>query len=554
MISQQQETQRAEQMVERFVRRFQPSYKVLACHAALPLVLTPELLNFLRVQFLRGEVPWVAEVDLLLSDLCRQVEYELYAMDTAVRAYLLEEMNRELGSERMKEVARLLISYVKHIYQNNPYISPKELQAQQWAAMVYIEPETAAREIAQDFQSTAIGRSLVNRAEIARLAKITQELAPQLNSYAQLVRYAQLVSQVLIDASGVEESALRRSYFVAGVELSLPEELIPQIPEIIAVDSISQSGLQQVKTEGDLPPWDITEESASINLQNFIFETATTQSKKSDIGKGTEIIIHRQQQENRYFIEDLGNGITLEMVYIPGDTFTMGAPQTEKRSKNSERPQHQVSFPTFFMSKYPITQAQWQAVANLPQIERELKPQPSHFKGDNRPIEQISWYDAVEFCARLSNRTGKEYHLPSEAEWEYACRAGTTTPFHFGETITGDLANYDASMIFADELKGELRQETTPVGQFPPNAFGLYDMHGNVWEWCLDNWHDNYEGATTDGSAWIEADENENNHRVLRGGSWYSLPSDCRSANRYRYDSNLDNYNIGLRVVCGIMI
>ena len=516
--------------------------------------MTPELLNFLRVQILRGEVHWVAEVDLLLSDLCRQIGYELYAMDTAVRAYLLEEMKREFGDERMKEVARLLISYVKHIYQNNSYISPKELQAQQWAAMVYIEPETAAREIAQDFQSTAIGRSLINRAEIARLAKITQELAPQLNSYVELVRYAELVSQVLTDARGVEESELYRSYIVGGVELSLPEELIPQIPEAVTVDSISQSELQQSQIQVEIPSWDTNQESASINLQNFIFESATTQPKKSDSGKGTEIIIIRQQQENRYFIEDLGDSITLEMVYILGDTFTMGAPETEKRSKNSERPQHQVSFPTFFISKYPVTQAQWQAVANLPQIERELKSQPSHFKADNRPVEQISWYDAVEFCARLSNHTGREYRLPSEAEWEYACRAGTTTPFHFGNNITGDLANYDATMIFANEFKGELREETTPVGQFPPNSFGLYDMHGNVWEWCLDNWHDSYQGATTDGSAWIEADDNENNHRVLRGGSWYSLPSDCRSANRYSYDSNLDNYNIGLRVVCDVAI
>ena len=160
----------------------------------------------------------------------------------------------------------------------------------------------------------------------------------------------------------------------------------------------------------------------------------------------------------------------------------------------------------------------------------------------------------MEYCKKLSQKTRRTYRLPSEAEWEYACRAGTTTPFHFGNNITGDLANYDASMIFANEFKGELREETTPVGQFPPNSFGLYDMHGNVWEWCLDNWHDSYQGATTDGSAWIEADDNENNHRVLRGGSWYSLPSDCRSANRYSYDSNLDNYNIGLRVVCDVAI
>ena len=570
MISQQQETQRAEQIVERFVRRFQPSYKLLACHAALPLVLTPELLNFLRVQFLRGEVPWVAEVDLLLSDLCRQVGYELYAMDTAVRAYLIEEMKREFGDERMKEVARLLISYVKYIYQNNPYISPKELQAQQWAAMVYIEPETAAREIAQDFQSTAIGRSLVNRAEIARLAKITQELAPQLNSYAQLVRYAQLVSQVLIDASGVEESELRRSYFVAGVELSVPEELMP--PKILTADSSNSiRGFPPLQTFQFRTPTifleEETEKSAGVNLQLFTFEVATIELRKTGVfqrktfRRETELIIHRQQQQNQYFIEDLGNGILLEMVKIPGGTFTMGAPKDEKGRGDRETPQHRVNVPPFFIGKYPVTQAQWKAVAALPEINHDLKPEPSKFKGVNLPVEQVSWYDTIEFSARLSNYTGREYRLPSEAEWEYACRAGTITPFHFGETITSELANYRARQTYASEPKGEYREQTTTIGEFPPNAFGLYDMHGNVWEWCFDDWHSNYEGAPTDGSPWFDEKNNNLYHKklssisVLRGGSWFTSPERCRSAYRYvgRWSirHHIDSYS-GFRVVCGV--
>ena len=160
----------------------------------------------------------------------------------------------------------------------------------------------------------------------------------------------------------------------------------------------------------------------------------------------------------------------------------------------------------------------------------------------------MSWHDAVEFCARLSKHTGKQYRLPSEAEWEYACRAGTTTPFYFGETITGKLANYRATQTYAEELKGEYRQQTTPVGQFPPNAFGLYDMHGNVWESCLDNWHDNYDGAPTDGSAWVD---NDNLYQIMRGGSWLNYPANCRSA--YRNDASarvtyLDP--VGFRVVC----
>lgn len=570
MISQQQETQRAEQMVERFVRRFQPSYKLLACHAALPLVLTPELLNFLRVQFLRGEVPWVAEVDLLLSDLCRQVGYELYAMDTAVRAYLLEEMKREFGDERMKEVARLLISYVKHIYQNNSYISPKELQAQQWAAMVYIEPETAAREIAQDFQSTAIGRSLVNRAEIARLAKITEELAPELNSYAQLVRYAQLVGQVLTDASGVEESELRRSYYVAGVELCLPEELIP--PKILTADLGLQSTLT-IDSPDSIPGFpplqtfqfktpkisfeEETKTPVGVKPQSFTFELITVELKKTGLfRRTTELTYHKKQQHNLYFIEDLGNGIELEMVQIPSGTFVMGAPENEKGSSDSERPQHTVKVPNFLMSRYLVTQRQWRLIAILlPKVNRNLEPEPSYFKRDALPVEKISWYDAVEFCARLSNYTGREYRLPSEAEWEYACRAGTNTPFHFGETITSELANYRAIETYASQSKGIYRKRTTSVGKFHANAFGLHDMHGNVWEWCLDDLHDNYKNAPTDGSTWFNDDNNlfqKSDRAVLRGGSWDFNPAYCRSAyrnNLYEAERNLTHNSVGFRIV-----
>ncbi|MFN6211932.1 MAG: formylglycine-generating enzyme family protein [Microcystis sp.] len=202
------------------------------------------------------------------------------------------------------------------------------------------------------------------------------------------------------------------------------------------------------------------------------------------------------------------------------------------------------------MGKYPITQAQWKAVASLPKIERDLSLNPSNFSGNNRPVEKVSWYDAVEFCQRLSKATGRDYRLPSEAQWEYACRGGTTTPFYFGETITPDLANYDGNYIYAQGPKGIYRQETTPVGKFPPNAFGLYDMHGNVQEWCADAWHNNYKDAPTDGSVWIE----NGNHSPLRGGSWDLSPSYCRSASRIYYSFGRDRdhgSSNGFRVVCG---
>ena len=252
-------------------------------------------------------------------------------------------------------------------------------------------------------------------------------------------------------------------------------------------------------------------------------------------------IIQRQQRIARYFIEDLGNGINLEMAAIPGGTFMMGSPKNEEGRIIHESPQHQVTVPSFFMGKYPVTQAQYQAI---------MGTNPSCFKGSNRPVEKVRWYNAVAFCKRLSQKTGKTYRLPSEAEWEYACRAGTTTPFHFGETITTDLAKYDGNYTYGGGIKGVYRKETTEVGSFGvANNFGLYDMHGNVWEWCQDSWHSNYEGAPTDGNAWLD-NEKDNNGRLLRGGSWYYSPEVCRSACRNYYFLDSGSDFIGFRVVC----
>ncbi|MDE5099131.1 MAG: formylglycine-generating enzyme family protein, partial [Trichodesmium sp. St16_bin4-tuft] len=169
-----------------------------------------------------------------------------------------------------------------------------------------------------------------------------------------------------------------------------------------------------------------------------------------------------------------------------------------------------------------------------------------------RPVEQVNWNQAVEFCKRLSKLTGRKYRLPSEAEWEYACRAGTSTPFYFGETITPELANYHGNYTYGKGPKGENRGQTTPVGKFPPNAFGLYDMHGNVYEWCADDWYDNYVGAPRDGSAWINSNKNSNtkSRKVVRGGSWDFYPRRCRSANRLNSLSvETDFFNIGFRLV-----
>jgi formylglycine-generating enzyme required for sulfatase activity len=247
--------------------------------------------------------------------------------------------------------------------------------------------------------------------------------------------------------------------------------------------------------------------------------------------------------------ENLGANINLEMVYIPGGTFLMGSPDGE--GHDYEKPQHRVTVPPFYLGKYPITQAQWRFIASQPKIDLDLSPDPSNFKGDNRPVERVNWYQAVEFCKRLSKLMGKEYNLPSESQWEYACRAGTTTPFAFGATLSTEVANYDGNHTYANGKKGTYRRETTPVGQFPPNAFGLYDMHGNVWEWCEDDWHDNYNGATEDGSVWIVKNDNRSQFpKCMRGGSWYVNPNNCRSASRNGVNPGSDFSFDGFRVAC----
>jgi formylglycine-generating enzyme required for sulfatase activity len=266
--------------------------------------------------------------------------------------------------------------------------------------------------------------------------------------------------------------------------------------------------------------------------------------------------------------EPLGAEVALEMVPIPAGEFLMGSPDDEPGRWDDEGPQHRVRLAPFSLARMPITQAQWRQVARWqpaagdPPWERELDPDPSFFKGglpvdnrrpedDRRPVERVSWFDAQEFCSRLSQRTGRTYTLPSESQWEYACRAGTTTPYAFGATISQWQGNVSSS-------------GTTEVGSFPANAWGLHDMHGNVWEWCLDHWHPGYEGAPADGSAWLSTMEQQNpaspkpvknvindyEPRLLRGGSWFGFPGYCRSAYRSHVQPGSAFYYVGFRVVC----
>jgi formylglycine-generating enzyme required for sulfatase activity len=313
----------------------------------------------------------------------------------------------------------------------------------------------------------------------------------------------------------------------------------------IVIQSLQQNPLIEIK----LVAYQLLKEreakikkSLSDSPDIFNFDVITVNKE------GVEIT--RQKHSAYYLKEEIGNGVLLEIVYIPGGTFFMGSPKHELGRWRRESPQHRVTVKGFFMAKYPVTQTQWKAVCSLPPVNRELNPDPSHFKGENLPVERVSWYEAVEWCDRVSQHTGKQYRLPSEAEWEYACRARTTTPFHFGETITTELANYDGKYLYGEGSKGIYRNHTTPVGSFGvANAFGLYDMHGNVWEWCADHWHDNYEGAPNDGSIWRSS--NQYHLGLLRGGSWNFDPRACRSVVRIYNAPDTRGSSIGFRVVCG---
>lgn len=347
------------------------------------------------------------------------------------------------------------------------------------------------------------------------------------------------------------ESALRRNIPVIPVYVSGARFLEPdQLP--FSLQSLAYRNALQVRSDSDfhrdldrlidgiqrhvggaqtppsLPP--------TQPKQKFTFEVVTVNNKGEEIS--------RKPGQVEYVSEVLGDGVALDLVKIPGGTFQMGSDE----SKN-EQPIHSVTVAPFWMGKFVVTQEQYEAV---------MGTNPSNFKGVKRPVEQVSWQDAVAFCQRLSEKLGNQYRLPSEAEWEYACRAGTTTPFYFGETITTSLANYRGTDLdyhgkissgnYGKGPRGQYREQTTPLEEFPPNGFGPYDMHGNIWEWCADHWQENYQGAPTDGSARL--DENDNNNRLIRGGSWVDFPRLCRSASRKSPSPVFrDNY-LGFRVVC----
>ncbi len=292
------------------------------------------------------------------------------------------------------------------------------------------------------------------------------------------------------------------------------------------------------------------------DLQEFEFETVKVNYQGE--------ITHKHRKHAKYFTQDLGNNVNLDLIYIPNGTFSIGTENEEIeklcRQFNSEEfrresPCHEVKISSFFMSKYPITQLQWKTIALKDdlKVKIDLNSTPSHFKNnDNLPVENIKWYEAQEFCDRLSKLNSHKYRLPYEAEWEYVCRGSdnqqlnnnerSKPPFSFGETISTDLVNYQGITVYKDEKQGHFRNKTIPVNTFKPNDFGLYDLHGNVWEWCQDNWQNDYASIN---------DQNIGNANLspLRGGSYSSEAIYCRCSFRDMLKKDSRKKNVGFRVV-----
>lgn len=296
-------------------------------------------------------------------------------------------------------------------------------------------------------------------------------------------------------------------------------------------------------------PIELHQRSPRLDFEYKLFEFETVLLEDGEMK--TE---HKSAQ---YFVEELEQNVTLDMIYVPDGVFMMGKSKEDFYDVIPYEIQHQVHVSAFHMGKFEVNQQQWVAI---------MRHNLSTNQGEDLPVENVSWEDAVEFCKRLSVITGRHYRLPSEAEWEYAARAGTTTSFSFGAEITTQLANYhdpysknnstidseppSETCVAAYNENGVQYLQTKQVGSFFPNAFGLYDMHGNVFELCQDAWHDDYDNAPTDGSAW--GNGSDANAVVIRGGSFDYDEGRCRSSDRWETGASYRYFGTGFRVACSL--
>ena len=519
-----------------FQARFGEAHLYLACHAAFPIALTPHLLYRLWENFQLDhsgkdwDIPWIAVADLLLAPFCREVGYELYEIDWSIRNELLTILinHPHLGKKRRQELSQFLLTYVQYHTDRSKPGSRNIAEAQRWTALAYLNSEATARSLALALTKL----HLEEKTEWVRMASLAETLALPLQDeqFGSLVIYLQGMRDLVRGnpaAAEIKFSALsthNNRIVVAGVTLAIPE---------------FDASVWKINTV-PIPP---------TPLKKIEVQDAKLIRQPRWLRLGRKWVITRQIKTISLFYEVLGSEEILQMAQIPEGEFEMGSP--DKEGAYRERPQHTVKISGFFLSCFPVTQAQWQAIAHKEKVRIDLNPDPSRFKGANLPVEKITWFEAVEFCERLQLQTGRPYRLPSEAEWEYACRAGTQNPFHFGETLSRQVAAYDGSQKYRSGPKGKSSKQTTPVGSFQVcNGFGLSDLHGNVWEWCADHWYEDYNDASADGTP--RTLNNRRLHRVIRGGSWINTPDMCRSAYRNGIPPENKILTIGFRVAVSL--
>ncbi len=582
-------TEIAKEKVSRFTRQFGEPHRKLAYYAALPLILTPELLNYLRNHFLRGEVPWVAEADLLLSELCRPVGYEQFAFDPEVRAYLIGQMREQIGETAMEETARLLIRYVHQLSRTTPHLSRDSLQAEQWSAMVFLKEkrEDAVIEITKAFRdhllpavdATAQLNQAIPQTELARLVRITHELAAQLDEYPDLLRYASDVARLLAQPSGLMDLAKsgRGSdtvVRVAGVELpdiesyygsdrqplgienqpvfATPDGTLEENTHAQNVNShiktIWHKGRSKIKDMYDGYARRLMPDYLSDGLANSITQNPT-------IPKHFRDLFLTRMEDGSMVKDETQPGPA--MVWLPGGTFLMGSP--EGVGNNNERPQHEVTLGHYAVGQYPVTVGEFRRFVEETGYRTEAEQgdgayvwdkkgewkktqvaswrNPYFEQADLNPVVCLSWNDAKAYCDWLSEKTGQAYSLLTEAKWEYACRAGSDARYGYGDDKAGlgDYAWYS----------NNANSQTHPVGQKKPNTWHLYDLHGNVWEWCADWYADDYyqQFASVDPIG-----PESGSGRIVRGGSWYQDSDYCRSAFRYYREPSLRLDSLGFRL------
>jgi formylglycine-generating enzyme required for sulfatase activity len=445
----------------------------------------------------------------------------------------------DFTAQQQAEAGQRYRSQAEEYYQDG-FLSPAEMALLKKAGLGEPQAEAILQELQATYQQHQSNLEEYRQVLVAEWAE-QESLSANQRSLLQDLQTDLGVSNS--EAEQVEQKVLAEKQAMVKREQNLRrfgEELQKAVNAEYPLNNYVESGLDNFQQSLMLTDVDVAPVKANIlahaeaALQEdrqkrfFDFEVITVDEKGQEKSRTTKTA--------EFVDKNLGDQVILSMVKILGGSFQMGSLPGE--GADDELPQHTVQVPEFWMGKYPVTQAQWRFVAALPREKIKLEAKPSRFDGDNRPVERVSWHQSVEFCQRLSRKTGNEYRLPSEAEWEYACRAKTLTKFYFGDVLTPKIANFSGNV-----------GETTNVGIYKPSVFGLYDMHGNVWEWCSDNYFDNYKNAPFDGSACIDSDNENNSIHVLRGGSWFDGPDNCRSAYRVRLNFDLCYDDVGFRVV-----